>query len=248
MTPQIQSILKSIELKKVITKMRLEKKLHEDVYYYTGVIDNPNKLIQDIEFLDNKPESYEAISKWMQDFSQRERKDLLPDRIPSIEPESRGLVEEVITTMQDAIRNVATAFVKDRGLNLTPNISPMLDICKYSVGGGIGPHFDGQDGDRSILYTIVLYFNDDQQGGDVSFSIVDEEKYPWPDVDYMNLTLDFSVKPAAGSALVFPSQYPYLHLSTPLISGNKYISTAFIFIEGFDIHNEEQVKEYRKNV
>ncbi len=56
------------------------------------------------------------------------------------------------------------SFVKDRKLDINPNISPFLDMCKYTPGGSLGVHYDGQDGDRSLLYSIVMYFNDDCEG------------------------------------------------------------------------------------
>jgi Rps23 Pro-64 3,4-dihydroxylase Tpa1-like proline 4-hydroxylase len=52
----------------------------------------------------------------------------------------------------------------------------MLDMCKYVPGGHLGFHYDGIDGDRSLLYTIVMYFNEDYEGGELSFTVMEEGK------------------------------------------------------------------------
>lgn len=226
--------------------MKLEKKFHENVYYYTEVFDNPQKLLEIVEELEKHPSSYPAISEWKKDFSQRLRKDLYPPFLDRVGEEVREKVEYVIRAMQKAVDDISYAFVKDRGLDIEPNISPMLDLCKYEPGGAIGMHFDAQDGDRSLLYTIVMYFNDEQEGGEVSFSIADDTKQR-PSTDLNDPNIDFWVKPKPGSALIFPSTYPYLHQSHPIKSGNKYMSTSFIFIEGYDCNNPEHIKKYRTN-
>jgi hypothetical protein len=225
--------------------MELKKRLHDNVYYYTNIFDNPKDLVRIIEELESDPDSYEAISPWLTDFSARKRKDLFPDSIKRIQnKETKQLVETVITAMQQAVIKIAYTFVEDRNLNITPNISKMLDVCKYEPGGSIGLHFDGQDGDRSLLYTIVMYFNDEQKGGEVSFTIMDTDKQR-PGNDLNDPNIDFWIKPEAGSALVFPSTHPYLHQSHPVTSGNKYMSTSFIFVDGYDHGNPEHVKKYR---
>jgi hypothetical protein len=43
--------------------MKLEKKLHEDVYYYTEVFDNPQKLLDIVEEIEKDPLTYPAISE-----------------------------------------------------------------------------------------------------------------------------------------------------------------------------------------
>lgn len=227
--------------------MKLEKQLHENVYYYTGVFDNPKKLLDIVEELESDPQSYPAISEWKKDFSTRLRKDLFPPHLDQLSGETKEKAEYVIRAMQKAVNDVSYAFVKDRGLDFEPNISPMLDLCKYEPGGAIGMHFDGQDGDRSLLYTIVMYFNDEQEGGEVSFSIGSDAR-PRPSQDLNDPNIDFWVKPEPGSALIFPSTYPYLHQSHPVTSGNKYMSTSFIFIDGYDCMNPEHVKKYRDNI
>lgn len=225
--------------------MELKKRFHENVYYYTNVFEDAKKLIALVEEIDSDPRTYTAITKWQQDYSLRLRKDLMPEQVNRVEGENSEAVKEIISMMQKAVNDISNAFVEDRGLEMEPNISPMLDLCKYEPGGSIGIHYDGQDGDRSIMYTIVMYFNDDQEGGEVSFTIADKDSTKRSGTDLNDPNIDFWVKPEAGSALIFPSQFPYLHQSHPVTSGNKYMSTSFIFVEGYDHYNPEHVKKYR---
>lgn len=165
----------------------------------------------------------------------------------SFEGEAGVLVKEVIETLKDGIDRSAKAFVKDRGLDLTPNISPMLDMCKYVPGGSLGLHYDGIDGDQSLLYTIVLYFNENYEGGEISFTVLDEDKER-PSKDIKDPNIDFWIKPEAGSVLIFPSQKPYYHQAHEVTSGHKYMSTSSIFVEGYDSTNREHIKVYRKDL
>lgn len=238
--------------------MKLEKKLHENVYYYENVFDNPQWVIDSLNHLDKDENTYEAITKWYNWLASNnekdcfgQKKDLYYSQRNSVNGDNANLTKEVIELMKNNISDLCYKFVEDRELDMTPNVSPFLDMCKYTKGGNLGLHFDQQDGDKSLLYSIVLYFNNDFEGGEVSF-IVDENKiknnfFPGDDMsDVKNQSIvDFWIKPEPGSALVFPSSFPYLHKSHPIKSGNKYMSTAFIFVEGFDAFNKEHQMMYR---
>jgi len=65
----------------------------------------------------------------------------------------------------------------------------------------------GDVGDNRIpkrKISAVLYLNNDFEGGATAF--------PWREV-----------KPKPGSAVVFPSAFPFLHTGMPVISGVKYV-------------------------
>jgi hypothetical protein len=115
----------------------------------------------------------------------------MPEKVNRVEGENSEAVKEIISMMQKAVNDISNAFVKDRGLAMEPNISPMLDLCKYEPGGSIGIHYDGQDGDRSIMYTMVMYFNDDQEGGEVSFTIADKDSTKRSGTDLNDPNIDF---------------------------------------------------------
>jgi hypothetical protein len=215
-------------------------KLHENIYYYTDVFENAKEMIDVLEELENDSTTYKAISAWQDDSCDRMRKDLMYELKEQGGPQGAKLIED----LKSGINKVAHAFFQDRGLDGQPNISPMLDMCKYVPGGHLGFHYDGIDGDRSLLYTIVMYFNDDYEGGEISFTVMDDSKQR-PSSDLNDPNIDFWVKPKAGSVLVFPSQAPYYHQAHEVKSGYKYMSTSSIFIDGYDAFNPEHIKKYR---
>ncbi len=225
--------------------MNLEKIYYDNIFYYTDVIEDPQKVIDDLERINEDEKVHQSISMWKQDSCHRERKDLFFDKRDSSTGDNRLLAKEIIENMRSAIERVAKQFVTDRGLDIEPNISPSLDMCKYPPGGGLGVHHDTQDGDMNLLYSIVLYFNEDCEGGEISF-MIDREGKSRPGTNLDDPNLDFWIKPKAGSALIFPSTHPYLHQSHPVKSGYKYISTAFIFVDGYDPFNPEHVQAYKK--
>lgn len=225
--------------------MELNKRLHENIFYYTNVVKDPAWILENLERLDSVQESYIAISKWIDDSCDRQRKDLQFAKRNDVVGKDSKIVKEIIETMRNAIESVASQYVIDNNLNILPNISPFLDMCKYPPGGSLGLHHDTQDGDMNLMYSIVLYFNDDHEGGEISF-MIDENNKNRPGQDINDSSIDFWLKPEAGSALVFPSTHPYLHQSHPVKSGHKYISTAFIFVDGYDPFNRQHVEAYKK--
>lgn len=225
-------------------------RLHENVYYYTNVFDNPQWIIDSLNKIDSDEETYVAITKWYNWLSSNnnedcfgEKKDLYYRNKDLVSGNNAELTKSIIETMKNGVDKICHTFVKDRGLNINPNISPFLDMCKYTKGGMLGVHYDGLDGDKSLMYSIVMYFNNNYMGGEISFAISENEKKPETDIN--DPLIDFWIKPEPGSAIIFPSTYPYFHQSHPIISGEKYMSTSFIFVDGFDPFNPDHIKEYK---
>jgi hypothetical protein len=85
-----------------------------------------------------------------------------------------------------------------------------IAIKKYYIGQGLGPHPDSESKDP-VAFTASMYLNDDYIGGDLGFSKLG--KY---------------VKPTPGSVVIFPSAY--LHESTPMVSGVKYVTNILVVL------------------
>ena len=82
----------------------------------------------------------------------------------------------------------------------------------------MGPHVDSSD-PTNIKHPIisgVIYLNDDYLGGDIVFP-------------NQNVT----IKPKAGSLLLFPSSEPYVHHPHKIDGGVKYIVPLFWYKEPF---------------
>jgi predicted 2-oxoglutarate/Fe(II)-dependent dioxygenase YbiX len=87
-----------------------------------------------------------------------------------------------------------------------------LSISKYAEGSSMGPHVDDYGTNPRVkpIMSAVLYLNDDYEGGELNFKD-------------QNIT----IKPEAGSVVIFPSVEPFYHESKEIISGNKYMCPAF---------------------
>jgi hypothetical protein len=97
-------------------------------------------------------------------------------------------------------------------------IPEFYKIQKYSSGAYMGPHVDSIDktADKSPTISIVVYLNDDYEGGNICF--------PEQQLD---------IKPKAGSMIIFPSYPPYYHDPKPVTNGTKYMCPVFCFKEPF---------------
>ena len=70
----------------------------------------------------------------------------------------------------------------------------------------MGPHFDGQDGHTNLAFSLVTYFNDDYEGGEIHFK-----------------NHNITIKPKAGSLIMFPSQEPFIHEVLSIKRGTRYM-------------------------
>lgn len=236
--------------------MYLAEILEENVYYYKNVVDDTKTFVDLLEKCDKDESMGLVVPKWNNWNSSSSdgvifggKKDLDTSALQSLSGEAYDKSKYLIDKIKKAIDDVATSFVRDKGLDISPNISPFVGVGKYTPGCMMGPHFDRQAGDRTLWWSIIIYWNDDYEGGEISFIIRDKDlRLPENDIyrpkddlsDPENEKLiDFWLKPEAGSALIFPSTEPYRHMVHVMKSGDKYISPGFIFVDGYDPENEE---------
>jgi hypothetical protein len=79
-----------------------------------------------------------------------------------------------------------------------------MNLVKYGPGEHFQEHHD-HGYSYNCTVSLVLYLNDDYQGGEINFRL-------------QNLM----IKPEAGDLFVFPSNFMYPHRAMPVISGTKY--------------------------
>jgi predicted 2-oxoglutarate/Fe(II)-dependent dioxygenase YbiX len=88
------------------------------------------------------------------------------------------------------------------------------EILRYREGGEYRPHSDAHnwDGEEKIWKRVIdrdlsllLYLNNDFEGGEVYFP-----------------NCDFGVKPSPGLLIAFPSDWRYVHMARPVTSGVRY--------------------------
>lgn len=230
--------------------MELKERLHTDVYRYSNAIENPNKLIELIEASDFNTDINAVVPVWKDWASSSadgvnfgKKKDLRPECLDQLQGQSKEDAKYIVDTIQDAIKRLAEAFIKDRGLDIVANISPFVGVSKYLPGCAMGAHFDAQSGDESLKYSMIFYLNDDYEGGEISFIIREPDLRlpenahlkPHQNIDHPENKdlVDFYLKPNAGDALIFPSTAPYRHQVHEMRSGVKYIVPGFIFVDGY---------------
>jgi hypothetical protein len=242
-------------------RMHLAQKLHEEVYLYEDVFSDPKGLIDLIEELDSDETTHSVVPEWGFWFSNSQdghsfgsKKDFNPESLDQLDSPRKAEVEHVVKTIQKAIKDVADAYYRDRGLDGEPNMSPFVGIMKYREGCEMGAHFDAQAGDRSLKFSIVLYLNEDYEGGEISFIVrpydlrnpKNSHLQPATDIDDPSNKdlVDFTVKPKAASALIFPSVHPYKHQVHVIKKGDKYIFPGFVFHEDFDPEDPASREKY----
>ena len=84
----------------------------------------------------------------------------------------------------------------------------VFGINKYNEGSLMGPHVDYDKNNTYVKYTIVCYLNDNYTGGELNFP-----------------NHGITIKPEAGSVMMYPSGDPYMHECLQITKGRKMIIT-----------------------
>lgn len=216
------------------------EKLHENVYYYKNVIENPKDLIDAINKTEEDESVREVIPKWDEwsacsgeMYIYGERKNMKPENLKVLSGESLEKANYVVNSIKDGMRRVCEAWKKDKGIEDEVNLSWDVSVNRYMEGTFMGGHYDQQEGDTRLRYSLVMYLNDDYEGGEISFTIKDGvlnvDDKPSPDVlgNGNSKIMDFYIKPEPGSVIIFPSSSPYNHTAHLVKSGYKYMCPAF---------------------
>lgn len=130
--------------------------------------------------------------------------------------------------LEDLLRNIVKNIINPF-YNIEVSSSEIPQILSYGVGGHYLPHIDGEGiwvaptgeqiwkktTDRDL--SIVLYLNDDFEGGDFIF----------PD-------LKIRVRPEPGMMICFPSTRFYRHGVEPVTKGKRYSIVTWATIKGVE--------------
>lgn len=221
------------------------EELYDKVYYYKNVIKNPKKLIELIESTQSDNfsdfitpwEEWSACSGEMYVYGEHKRikclnmEQILKNCNSDIIEDAKYIFDEIFEGMNNVCKDYAEK-VNDKS-----EIILMTDtaIKKYMPGTFMGSHFDQQEGDKRLRYSLVMYLNDDYEGGELSFNVKDGVLTSTDNAAAENfdspLNKDgrvmFHIKPEAGSVVIFPSNDPYSHTAHLIKSGNKYMVPSF---------------------
>lgn len=187
--------------------------LDKNIYYYKGVIQNPYNFIKYIEDIDEKLSDKTYISPWQDWVASGDSNYIFgKQKFINLHIENSQFKKEclfIINTIKDAIIKCSNDYaVKHDNMNIG-SLNP-ISISKYFSGKSMGPHTDNYNDDPNKTVSVVLYLNDDYEGGELNFP-----------------QQEICIKPEAGSLIVFPSIKPYYHESKTIINGVKYMTPGF---------------------
>ena len=196
------------------------KSVQDGIYYFENVISYETELLDLTNTIDLDEKSHIRIPKWEPWYSSNDMSTMYGQKkfinVSNLKKSTGDdLLDKhtlyIINSLLMAPEMCAINFCKfnkidQSEINLDLNY---ISLNRYDSGKGMGHHYDGQDGDSNLRYSFVVYLNDDYEGGEISFP-------------NQNVT----IKPKAGSLVMFPSQQPYIHESKPVLSGVKYMYTT----------------------
>jgi hypothetical protein len=219
--------------------------LHEKVYYYEDGVKDFDQLMKTIDELD-EIDGHQPWENWTasndKDFIYGQTKAFDSNKIKDLEEPYKTKMSYIFNTIMESFYDVSKDYATSIGDNDEPRLFPVFNIKKYRSGIGMGSHFDQLDGDQTLRYSLVMYLNDDFEGGEISFTLseyTDIGTFPSPDLDYdvalANKEIDFGLKPKAGSIVIFPSSAPYHHTAHIVKTGFKYM------VPGHWIHNNMEL-------
>jgi len=223
--------------------------LHEKVYYYEDAVENFKEVMDAIRELDEigasagKPLWQDWTASNDKTFIYGETQSFDLNQIKHMEEPYRSKSEFIYINIMKSLYNVCKDYAAAVGDSDEPRLFPVFNIKKYNTGAAMGAHYDQLDGDKTLRYSLVMYLNDDCDGGEISFKLSDYEdhsKVVSPDLDYSvaveNNEIDFGVKPSAGSIIIFPSSAPYYHIAHTVKSGVKYMVPSHWIHNDMNLH------------
>lgn len=192
---------------------------------YQDAIKRPEQVIDNINELDQDPSFYEVLPKfgdWMEGYPDENgvwrpvnikgrnkvfrwtetnfREDILAIRERS--------AEKVIDPIWFALKKCVHMYADHIKVPIPKIITRNIDLRVYATGEELGLHTDTNHGGPFTHYSLVVYLNDDYEGGEIYF--------PEQNV---------KVKPKAGTIVAFPATT--LHTSLPVTKGEKWHSPCF---------------------
>jgi hypothetical protein len=201
------------------------EKLADGFVYYKNIYKDPKGIVEDIENLQSllKPaiesgEYTETRSSW-EDWSYENhdgetlifcKKSWLPNP-KNIDSQDRFYNEKIkvsqplFSGLEEAYRHYSTVLYPYAGRNIKGDVD-QISILKYGKTGYLPEHID--QGISSRVLSVVAYLNDDYVGGEITFTGIGDK--------------GITIKPEAGSAVFFPSNFVGSHTVSEVTSGTRY--------------------------
>ena len=187
--------------------------------YYKNILKNPDQLIEKIEHLDEKwhkdcPKEYETSVRpwvpWKNDNGSNEifnYQKFIP-QVRHVSPwdkykeEQTFISSELFGALDITLDHYSTKIYPFAKKNIKSREKTM-HLLRYDKTGHLPAHQD--QGVSTRVLSVLLYLNDDYEGGEIEFN-------------HSNV----KIKPEPGSVLFFPSNFIYVHEVYPVTKGPRY--------------------------
>jgi len=180
---------------------------------------------EDLSVFDPDKSNETRSTEWITDKKYRDT------QICPIEP----VYPQIEDLFRNTVKNVINPFYE-----FEVRDSEVPQLLSYGIGGHYLPHIDGYaewtnpDGtkqwrksvDRDL--SVVVYLNDDFEGGDFVFP-----------------HLHIRIRPKPGMMIAFPSTQEYLHGVEPVTRGHRYSIVTWMTVKGFP-RLEDEEREFQK--
>lgn len=218
--------------------LKAPEKLHPQVWVYRNAIENP------LEFL----EKIKALPEWNQWWVFGQITDALGgsdytwDKFPSEEEwnehldrvanaQDRERYPEITKVIEEYFYAATKPYIEEHGIELDNWMHQNPSVCVYREEGGVTDdmsmhyHTDYQQEKADargykFRVTCTMYLNDDYDGGELAFAILEDRDSP-------ETAVKFDYKPTKGDILVFPSTPPFYHGVKRLRKGDRYFIRNF---------------------
>lgn len=206
-------------------KMLSYQKLADGFVYYKNIYENPLQIINKIEELEAKMEplikdgSYPYTRSYWEDwdYQTHEGNTLIfckkawfpnPNNIDSNDifyNEKMEIGKALFSGLENAYNHYSTVLYPYAGRNIKGDVD-QVSVLKYEKSGYLPEHID--QGISSRVLSVVAYLNDDYEGGEITFTSIGNN--------------GITIKPEAGSAVFFPSNFVGSHVISEIKNGIRY--------------------------
>lgn len=183
----------------------IPEKFSDEIYYYKSILGNTATIVEQLT-TEHEGDAEECIGKWYEwkssdgDYVFGKKRDTSAGLFGKSSEENQTLY----SALNGAIVFAANEYATEKSITL--GRMSEISINAYDPEKHMGPHTDNA---KDAQISVIMYLNDNYDGGELEF--------PRQNV---------SIKPNAGSILVFPSVDPYVHDPKPA-TDYRYICTAF---------------------
>ena len=193
--------------------------LKDQIVYFPNAIPNCKEIVDTIESLDAK--SVTGWHTWYAGSDEKHiygeikymKRSLYDEEDLDVVEKCKFVIESLCDRMADCaiqyanIFNLSESYI-NYAISILRHINTTIGVNKYNQDAHMGPHVDLNDKNKYLQYTVVVYLNDDYEGGELYFP-----------------NHDIKVKPKAGSIAMYPSGDPYVHQSLNIPKGRKMLIT-----------------------